>query len=101
MKKHVLLFVAALATLSLQAQVKVASNGNMSIQGNDSIEDGGELYVRGSITRADIDVMPGGKLSLYNRTNCKLILDEGDEVNIAIGAEFSFNGGQIFKILDL
>lgn len=36
MKKHVLLFVAALATLSLQAQVKVASNGNMSIQGNDS-----------------------------------------------------------------
>ena len=65
------------------------------------VEDGGKLQVWGSITRADIDVMPGGKLSLYNRTNCKLILDEGDEVNIAIGAEFSFNGGQIFKILDL
>ena len=65
------------------------------------VEDGGKLQVRGSITRADIDVMPGGELSLYNRTNCKLILDEGDAVNIAIGAEFSFNGGQIFKILDL
>lgn len=65
------------------------------------VEDGGKLQVRGSITRADIDVMQGGELSLYNRTNCKLILDEGDAVNIAIGAEFSFNGGQIFKILDL
>ena len=65
------------------------------------VENGGKLQVRGSITRADIDVMPGGELSLYNRTNCKLILDEGDEVNIAIGAEFSFNGGQIIKISDL
>lgn len=36
MKKQVLFFVAALASLSLQAQVKVAGNGNMSIQGNDS-----------------------------------------------------------------
>ena len=36
MKKQVLSFVAALAALSLQAQVKVAGNGNMSIQGNDS-----------------------------------------------------------------
>lgn len=36
MKKQVLFFVAALASLSLQAQVKVAANGNMSIQGNES-----------------------------------------------------------------
>lgn len=30
-----------------------------------------------------------------------LSLHEDDEVNIAIGAEFSFNGGQIIKISDL
>ena len=65
------------------------------------VEDGGKLQVRGSITRADVDVMPGGALSLYNRTNCKLILDEDDEVNIAKGAECSFNGGQIIQMSDL
>ena len=36
MKKQILLFVVAFAALSLQAQVKVAGNGNMSIQGNNS-----------------------------------------------------------------
>lgn len=41
------------------------------------VEDGGKLQVRGSITRADIDVMPGGELSLYNRTNCKLNIRRG------------------------
>ena len=65
------------------------------------VEDGGKLQVWGSITRADIDVMPGGKLSLYNRTNCRLILDKDDEINIAKGAECSFNGGQIIKMSDL
>ena len=87
MKKQALFFVAAIAALSLPAQAKVAGNGKF-----------GE---GGSITRADVVVMPGGKLSMYNRTNCKLILDEGDEVNIAKGAECSFNGGQIIQMSDL
>lgn len=37
MKKQALFFVAAIAALSLHAQVKVAGNGNMSIQGDDSM----------------------------------------------------------------
>ena len=87
MKKQALFFVAAIAALSLHAQAKVAGNGNF-----------GE---GGSITRADVDVMPGGKLSMYNRTSCKLVLDEDDEVDIAKGAECSLNGGQIIKMSDL
>lgn len=79
--------MAAIAALSLHAQVKVGGNGN--------------FWEGGSITRAGVDVMRGGKLSLYNRTNCKLVLDEDDEVNIAKGAECSLNGGQIIKMSDL
>lgn len=79
--------MAAIAALSLHAQVKVAGNGNFG-EGS-------------SITRADVDVLPGGELSMYNRTNCKLVLDEDDEVNIAKGAECSLNGGQIIKMSNL